>query len=176
MSAMTSIDPDRAASVGRRSFLALAAQAVFWLTGGAAAVGLSRYLSYEPARARPSRFTLDVPEAYPFPSRVVVAAGAAVYHDEAGFFARSLTCAHLGCRVQPSDDGGFACPCHGSRFAHDGGRLRGPAPRDLEGVALAFDDKGRLVLDLSTTVDPAWRLPAGATVGRGSPSTSERKG
>jgi cytochrome b6-f complex iron-sulfur subunit len=101
-----------------------------------------------------------MPKAYPLGERVVVpAAGAAVHRDAGGFFARSLTCGHLGCRVRPSDDGGFACPCHGSRFAAEGARLQVPAPRDLEGLALALDDQGRLVVDLSGRVDSAWRLP-----------------
>ena len=42
-------------------------------------------------------------------------------------------CTHLGCLVQPEfgDQGGFACPCHGSKYAADGSVLRGPAPRPL---------------------------------------------
>jgi cytochrome b6-f complex iron-sulfur subunit len=159
MCAMPSKDTDPHPPLSRRGFVALATRAVLWMVGGAAAVGLGRYLSYSPSTARPTRFTLDVPEAYPSGARVVVpGAGAAVYRDAEGFFARSLTCGHLGCRVRPSQDGGFACPCHGSRFAAEGARLQGPAPRDLEGLALALDDRGRLVVDLSARVDSAWRL------------------
>lgn len=42
-----------------------------------------------------------------------------------------LTCTHLRCRVAPSADGGFACPCHGSRYDADGRPVSGPAPRPL---------------------------------------------
>jgi Rieske Fe-S protein len=31
-------------------------------------------------------------------------------------------CPHLGCFVDPGDDGGYHCPCHNSRFNADGSR------------------------------------------------------
>jgi cytochrome b6-f complex iron-sulfur subunit len=165
---MPSIDPERppTGSVGRRDFLAAAARVLLWVTGGSAAVGLARYLSYEPPSARPTRFTLEDPQAYPKGARAVVRdAGAVVCRDAEGFYARSLICSHLGCRVRPSEDGGFACPCHGSRFSGDGACVQGPAGRNLQGLALGLDDQGRLVLDLSAPVDPAWRLRVGTAMG-----------
>jgi cytochrome b6-f complex iron-sulfur subunit len=161
MSAIPSSGPEPTPVLGRRGFLAVATRALLWATGGAAAAALGRYLSYEPPAADPSRFTLEAPEAYPVGTRTLLTiAGAALYRDVGGFFARSLTCAHLGCRVRPADDGGFACPCHGSRFARVGNVVDGPAPRDLEGVALSLDEQGRLVLDMASWVDAAWRLSA----------------
>ncbi len=50
--------------------------------------------------------------------------------------ALSLTCTHLGCRVRPASSGGFACPCHGSRFAIDGERTFGPARAPLARASL----------------------------------------
>jgi Rieske Fe-S protein len=50
--------------------------------------------------------------------------------------ALSLTCTHLGCRVRPASFGGFACPCHGSRFTVDGRRTFGPARAPLSRAAL----------------------------------------
>ena len=50
--------------------------------------------------------------------------------------ALSLTCTHLGCRVRPASSGGFACPCHGSRFAVDGKRTLGPARAPLARASL----------------------------------------
>jgi Rieske Fe-S protein len=38
----------------------------------------------------------------------------------------SLSCTHLGCRVA-GGPGGFACPCHGSRFDAAGSPAAGPA-------------------------------------------------
>lgn len=48
----------------------------------------------------------------------------------------SLACTHLGCRVAGAP-GGFACPCHGSRFDAAGGPVAGPARSALSRVPLA---------------------------------------
>ena len=50
--------------------------------------------------------------------------------------ALSLTCTHLGCRVTPLTSGGFACPCHGSRFGPDGSPTAGPARAPLAHVTI----------------------------------------
>jgi len=50
--------------------------------------------------------------------------------------ALSLACTHLGCRVAGAP-GGFACPCHGSRFDAAGGPVAGPARSALARVPLA---------------------------------------
>ena len=50
--------------------------------------------------------------------------------------ALSLACTHLGCRVAGAP-GGFACPCHGSRFDAAGGPVAGPARSALAHVPLA---------------------------------------
>ena len=48
----------------------------------------------------------------------------------------SLTCTHLGCRVAGAE-GGFACPCHGSRFDAAGAPVSGPARASLRRVPLS---------------------------------------
>ena len=50
--------------------------------------------------------------------------------------ALSLACTHLGCRVA-GVPGGFACPCHGSRFDPAGSPVAGPARSALARVTLA---------------------------------------
>jgi len=159
---------DRVPPLERRGFLAVATRVLLWATGGAAAAALGRYLSYEPPSSRSSPITLEPAQSYPIGSRLVVAeAGAALFRDARGFFARSLTCVHLGCRVGESGDGGFSCPCHGSHFTREGARMSGPAGRDLDGLALRLDEQGRLVLDGSARVDSSWRLPAPAAQAAG---------
>ena len=161
MTVTPSSAPDRVPPLERRGFLALATRVLLWATGGAAAAALGRYLSYEPSSSRSSPITLEPAQAYPTGTRMIVAeAGAALFRDARGFFARSLICVHLGCRVGESGDGGFSCPCHGSHFTREGARVSGPAARDLYGLALRLDEQGRLVLDGSARVDPSWRLPA----------------
>ena len=56
-----------------------------------------------------------------------------VYRDESGaLFAVSLKCPHLGCQLEGNpDEKSWDCPCHGSRFDHQGRLLDGPAQRDL---------------------------------------------
>lgn len=54
----------------------------------------------------------------------------AVMRDDAGFYALSLVCTHLGCTVVVTEDT-LSCPCHGSRFDRQGKVLSGPADRSL---------------------------------------------
>ena len=47
----------------------------------------------------------------------------------------SLTCTHLGCTVRWNEaETTWDCPCHGSRFGHDGTVLQGPAVHDLRRI------------------------------------------
>jgi glycine/D-amino acid oxidase-like deaminating enzyme/nitrite reductase/ring-hydroxylating ferredoxin subunit len=61
---------------------------------------------------------------------------AAVYRDEQGaLHCVSPRCTHLGCFVHFNNaEKSWDCPCHGSRFDHDGAVLQGPANRPLEPV------------------------------------------
>jgi glycine/D-amino acid oxidase-like deaminating enzyme/nitrite reductase/ring-hydroxylating ferredoxin subunit len=58
------------------------------------------------------------------------------YRDPGGdVHAVSLTCTHLGCTVRWNQaETSWDCPCHGSRFSHDGSVLNGPAVRPLKQV------------------------------------------
>jgi glycine/D-amino acid oxidase-like deaminating enzyme/nitrite reductase/ring-hydroxylating ferredoxin subunit len=56
------------------------------------------------------------------------------YRDDAGkLHAVSATCTHLGCIVTWNEgERSWDCPCHGSRFDHEGRVLHGPAVKDLQ--------------------------------------------
>jgi len=57
------------------------------------------------------------------------------------FTALSAVCPHQQCTVGfVSASTGFACPCHGSRFAADGKLLGGPATRGLTAIAVTVTD------------------------------------
>ncbi len=55
--------------------------------------------------------------------------------DESVDHCVSLTCTHLGCTVRWNEaETTWDCPCHGSRFGHDGTVLQGPAVHDLRRI------------------------------------------
>ncbi|WP_394327262.1 Rieske 2Fe-2S domain-containing protein [Halobacterium jilantaiense] len=57
-----------------------------------------------------------------------------IYRDDGGdLHTVSAVCPHMGCRVEWNDgEDSWDCPCHGSRFDHDGRVLHTPAVDDLE--------------------------------------------
>ncbi|MCF6284538.1 MAG: ubiquinol-cytochrome c reductase iron-sulfur subunit [Candidatus Hydrogenedentes bacterium] len=71
--------------------------------------------------------------------------------DADGVFAISTVCTHLGCIVGQSD-GGFLCPCHGSRYDADGNVLQGPAPKGLAWFDIAQLPDGNLQVDRAKPV------------------------
>jgi cytochrome b6-f complex iron-sulfur subunit len=80
-----------------------------------------------------------------------------LYRDEGGFHAISATCTHLGCIVA-STDAGFACPCHGSRFAKDGSVVGGPAPSALSWLEISLSPDGQLQVNAESTVAKGTRF------------------
>jgi glycine/D-amino acid oxidase-like deaminating enzyme/nitrite reductase/ring-hydroxylating ferredoxin subunit len=67
----------------------------------------------------------------------------AVYRDgDHGLHAFSARCPHLGCAVRWNTiESSWDCPCHGSRFAPDDGRvLNGPADKPLERLEVGDDE------------------------------------
>ncbi len=148
-----------APSPTRRHFLT-------WLSRGAlaaaAALGvgqLARYLSFEPDGAAGAPIAVGRPADYPAGALTYAAAARAYLgHDQGGLYAIDAVCTHLGCLVERQAGGGFACPCHGSRFG-DGGQLQaGPAGQDLPHLDLQLDQDGALVLDRSHPVPAGTRL------------------
>ena len=73
-----------------------------------------------------------------------------------------MVCTHLGClyKWEPSK-ARFECPCHGSKFSHDGYYIEGPAPRSLDTFAVNQVD-GQLVVDTGkkTLGEPSADSPA----------------
>ena len=76
-----------------------------------------------------------------------------VISTSSGVAAISLICTHLGCVVSESADG-FNCPCHGSKFDHDGHVLGGPAPRSLHWLPISRAADGSLLVDTKGDVPP----------------------
>jgi Rieske Fe-S protein len=120
--------------------------------------GIFRFLSYQQQAETPVRLTLQEPMEYP-PGSVtpVPQLKAWVLRDEAGLYALSAVCTHLGCTVGETE-AGFECPCHGSRFNLHGATLQGPAIKPLEHLELSLSEDDKVVLDSSVVVPASQRL------------------
>ena len=81
-----------------------------------------------------------------------------VYSDDDGLFVISAVCTHLGCIVAHEGEGGFFCPCHGSRFDTEGIVTAGPAPKALIHLELQVSPDGQLLVDKQKEVAPDVRL------------------
>jgi cytochrome b6-f complex iron-sulfur subunit len=132
----------------RRDFLKLASQSLL-AVGGLLGLGmLARFLSFQTEPASPSTYDLGPASDYPPGSRTIVpGASAVLLHTESGFVALSLICPHLGCTLNP-EQGGYACPCHGSRFNAVGSRISGPASQPMKPLPVEETAGGKLVLRL----------------------------
>jgi cytochrome b6-f complex iron-sulfur subunit len=75
-----------------------------------------------------------------------------------------MVCTHLGClyKWEPSNVR-FECPCHGSKFSHDGFYIEGPAPRSLDYFDVA-QEGDMLIVDTGAknTGAPSAESPARA--------------
>lgn len=73
-----------------------------------------------------------------------------------------MVCTHLGClyKWEPSNVR-FECPCHGSKFSHDGFYIEGPAPRSLDYFEVSTEGE-QLVVNTGSKVNgsPASESPA----------------
>ena len=133
----------------RRDLLKLARNILLSLSSALAIGGLFRFLDFDPKPVPPTEFDLGPADDYPLNSRTLLSDPPAILlHTEQGFSAFSLVCTHLGCTVEQSD-GGFACPCHGSRFNEDGRVTHGPAAKPLRPLRVETTSTGdlRLYLD-----------------------------
>ncbi|MBU0513904.1 MAG: Rieske 2Fe-2S domain-containing protein [Proteobacteria bacterium] len=133
----------------------------FMLSLVAVAVGLltitRRLLGHRPPTTKP-RPAFFKPSEFKPGGRVVVKGGLALVRDGAQLIGLKLVCPHLGCRPRwQAGQNLFVCPCHGSLFAPDGARRRGPATRGLTRLRVFPQKDGRLRLD------PAKPLPGEAT-------------
>ncbi len=140
--------------IGRRDFLGLAGAAAAAVAIVSALIGTVRLISPRLFPEASSRFRVGHPDQFPagtvrnMPERKVrIVAG------PDGISAMSMVCTHLGCIVSEMD-GGFSCPCHGSKFGPQGEVLKGPAPSALRWFEMSQAADGQLVVDSKRQVDP----------------------
>ena len=133
-------------AISRRSFLNLSWKALLGLSGLLGLGGLLQYLGYQTEPSPPTKFNLGDISNYPPGSRIIVPeAQAIVQNDSQALWALSLVCPHLGCTIEPVEDG-FACPCHGSKFYLNGAVRTGPANKPMTEQLLEETADGKLIL------------------------------
>ncbi len=134
--------------ISRRDFLGIAA---FWSCITAWVVTIAGLAKFPMPALLPdisSAFKIGKPEEIPvgseklYPDKKVL-----VKRDEKGISAVSLVCTHLGCIVGKTEQGGFSCPCHGSKFDSNGNVVAGPAPKGLNWLEVSRLPNGKLVVD-----------------------------
>ncbi len=138
----------------RRGFVKKLAVTALALGAGGLTVQFGRFMTpnvlYEAAKV----FKVGKLGDFPIGSRIVIEGrGVEIVRGKEGIHAISLVCTHLGCLVNPvknDPEVGYACPCHGSRFAPTGKVLGGAAPTDLPWYEMYMDHMGTLVVDAST--------------------------
>lgn len=118
----------------RRDFLGQ-----LWVWTGAALATASGFVLFRTLRSAAPPFR-EVALDAAVVARAVASGGAAVGEIFVAGTAEapvavSLACTHLGCRVAGAP-GGFACPCHGSRYDAAGAPVAGPARAALARVPL----------------------------------------
>jgi len=133
----------------RRAFLGLLTGGAFAAAAAGTGITAIRFMWPEVLFEQETRFRLARPETIAVGTVLVLPEQKAyVVHTDAGFFAMTATCTHLGCRVRYDADANvFECPCHGGRYAADGRVLSGPPPRPLESIATRVDG-ARVVVKL----------------------------
>jgi len=114
----------------RRDFLSRTLAIAPWAAGAALAWPAGRFLLF----GEPERDRLSIPLTQlragitPIP-----AAQLFIRREGDAITVFDAHCTHMGCLLHyDTEHHVFNCPCHHSRFAADGSRLRGPARRDLD--------------------------------------------
>jgi cytochrome b6-f complex iron-sulfur subunit len=147
------------AHTGRRDFFTWVARGSLVVISALAVGEGARFFSYESTGETPTMIPVGKPADYAGGTLTYVpSARAYIGRDGNGLYALDAVCTHLGCLVQQQAGGGFACPCHGSRFTADGQVITGPADRALPYLGLQLNQDGQVVVDRARQVIPATRL------------------
>lgn len=142
----------------RRDFLGLSAVWAALATLFFALLGTTRLPKAAVVPVPSRKFRVTLPESLA-PGEPLLPPGrsVAIYRDAEGVYAVSRICTHLGCVVKVESDG-FHCPCHGSRFAPDGGVIKGPAPKRLAWIAITRVSGATYIVDEAKTVQPGTKV------------------
>lgn len=140
--------------VGRREFNWLAlAWTFFAASAGAGLTAMGRFMFPNVLTEPPSTFKVGLPSDFAIgvvDTRFKEAYQVWIVRNDAGMYALSTICTHLGCTPNwLESENKFKCPCHGSGFYMSGINFEGPAPRPLERFRIGLADDGQVVIDKS---------------------------
>ena len=140
--------PSTAQEHSRRRFLAAVGGGALGVGALGAALTTLRFIEPSVLNEEDQRITVGRPDEIAVGTVLVLAKGHVyLLRTEVGFIALSTVCTHLGCIVRAeTETGGFACPCHGSRFRAEGTVRLGPAVRELRRHPISLEE-GLLIVD-----------------------------
>ena len=141
-------------STGGSNVVATGGQAGAHATGGASPGGTSSAGSDPNDPAAP----IGNVSAYPLGSFSIAGNIYFMGHDAGGLYAMSMQCTHAGCACAMKGTE-LDCPCHGSRFDHQGNVLQGPATKPLPHYPVSVDATGNITVDRFTIVSMSTRTP-----------------
>ena len=149
---MSSEDRSGQEKISRRDFLGLLAIGTSVAAMAMSVIGLLKFMKPALLPDVPSTFKIGRPgEILPNSTKLYPEQRVLVVRRTEGVAAISLVCPHLGCVVQPKDQG-FSCPCHGSTFDSQGLVLTGPSPKALPWYEISPHPSGKLVVDKNREV------------------------
>ena len=138
--------------VTRRDFLGKASLGAAVLTALSVFAGIFRMTKPTVRYEEATRFKIGKPESFPAGTvKKIEERGVFIFANEDGMHAISSVCTHLGCIVNVTE-GGFQCPCHGSKYNANGKVIGGPAPRSLAWLEISQNVDGTLAVDTAREV------------------------
>lgn len=138
--------------VSRRDFLGLASIGAVILSSLTVLAGIFRMTKADVHYEASKKFKIGKPEEFPAGTvKKLDDKKVFIFAEKDGLHAISSVCTHLGCIVH-SDEGGFQCPCHGSKFNEKGEVVSGPAPRSLPWLEVSRHVDGSIVVNAAREI------------------------
>jgi cytochrome b6-f complex iron-sulfur subunit len=145
-------EPRDKEGMSRRDFLGLASMGAVILSSLTILAGIFRMTKADVHYEESRKFKIGKPEEFPVGTlKRLDDKKVFIFAKKDGLHAISSVCTHLGCIVH-ADEGGFQCPCHGSKFNENGKIVSGPAPRNLPWLEISRHEDGNLVVDASREI------------------------